>query len=884
MEYHNDNLDCIRRVSNFGHVKKHHLLDSGSFNKELFKLELPIASPKLSTLLDTIEQLDKADLAKDKKLYKHMIFTDVASPAYGFKIVAASLVSRDYEPCFSPVGTSFHLKDDEDLMRTENNNFGLLASKPMYDRTFNAAFRKKLLAKFNERDANIHGGLVRFMIVDQGFKEGIDLFDIKYVHLVEPLLPSDMTQAVGRSTRFCGQKGLRFIPKLGWPLHVYKYDNDVSKLGLYDDSMRTSEDLWIAALNLDTTQITFSKSLNDATIGAAVDKNLTEAIHSFSYKQSGGLGLGVHGGRVKKSPIKKALHSLIPTPPKKQLGLNAMHNYIDTHFSGYKYTKVKMENKCIASASASASGISDRIITFTPTQDFVKTFFVPESPYKGLLMYHSVGTGKLCSGIATATSSFDKQGYTILWVTRHTLKADFWKNMVGQICNVVTRDKIESCERLPGLKASKRSLISSNWIEPISYKQFTNMLQKENKYYEMLVERNGAEDPLRKTLVIVDECHKLYSENVQAAESPDMEQFQKWIQNSYATSGKESVRLVLMSGTPFTDDAMELVKLINLMKEEDDHLPTDFYQFSKKYLNASGQFTKSGEKVYQDEVSGYVSYLNRSQDARSFSYPVFHDVLVDLDRTGDNSALPTKQYDNEIKTLKAELRLAKGDHKLAVQQLKEDQKVKVKHVKDDIAALKANVALAKAQKRAEMAECMTAVSKKQCKEHAVAKLEKALAVIEIQMAKLGTVKDIKAEFSAPNGESISEKKNAILKIKEMMSDFKLQLKETRGVHTEKKEISKEKRVLYAELAFDLKTRLEDADDKKAIRAKYGPAVKAAKKEATAAKTDAYNMGQELYTIRLKMKRAKIADYSPWKMLVTRCGLPLEKPRLKVKAH
>jgi superfamily II DNA or RNA helicase len=61
--------------------------------------------------------------------------------------------------------------------------------------------------------------------MDNGYKEGIDLFDIKYIHIFEPSLNnSDLKQVIGRGTRTCGQKGLKFIPGIGWPLYVYIYD------------------------------------------------------------------------------------------------------------------------------------------------------------------------------------------------------------------------------------------------------------------------------------------------------------------------------------------------------------------------------------------------------------------------------------------------------------------------------------------------------------------------------------------------------------------------------------------------------------------------------------------------------------------------------------
>ena len=87
-----------------------------------------------------------------------------------------------------------------------------------------------MLASFNKRPNNINGEDIRFMILDSGFKEGIDLFDVKYVHIFEPqLTKADMTQAVGRATRYCGQKGLKFVPNEGWKLDVFTYTSNTSQ-------------------------------------------------------------------------------------------------------------------------------------------------------------------------------------------------------------------------------------------------------------------------------------------------------------------------------------------------------------------------------------------------------------------------------------------------------------------------------------------------------------------------------------------------------------------------------------------------------------------------------------------------------------------------------
>jgi hypothetical protein len=425
--------------------------------------------------------------------------------------------------------------DDSEMRKTKNNNYTALLSKSFFDRPVNTKLRKIVLDKFNSRPDNTYGELIRFIILDQGFKEGIDLFDVKYVHLFEPLaVNADEKQAIGRATRFCGQKGLEFHPRYGWPLYVFKYDVVIPKI--LKDRYMSSEtlfELYIKNSNLDMRKIIFANELENATIGASVDKELNKAIHLYSIEKPSGIlksssGSSKSSGRSGRSGSRGGVGSnkvsTKANPPAKIMNLEKMTEYIKTNFAAFKYPPIVLENKC------TGGGVNGNIVSFTPTQDFVRHYFQPQSAYKGLLLHHSVGTGKTCTAIATATTSFDVENYTILWVTRHTLKNDIWKNMFGQVCSIDIQEKIKKGLVLPNKITSKTKYISANWMEPISYKQFSNMLLKKNKIYNEMVKRNGSDDPLHKTLLIIDEAHKLYSPTVAKSERPNTNILEKMIQ------------------------------------------------------------------------------------------------------------------------------------------------------------------------------------------------------------------------------------------------------------------------------------------------------------------------------------------------------------------
>lgn len=786
---------CIRRVANISSVKPTMLMDTKVFNIELLKKVIPNGAPKIVKLFDKIQELDAKDMRIHKRHFKHMIFTDIDSSNYGGKLLASAFVAYGFTPAFT---NALHLKDEETLLQTKGNNFGLLLSKTFGKKSMNVKFKKEQMMRFNKRPDNVEGDLIRFMLLDQGFKEGIDLFDVKYVHLFEPLVSrADEKQAIGRSTRFCGQKGLEFHPRFGWPLYVFRYD--VTFMKPINDA-KTLFELYLKYSDIDMRRVVFAAELEKATIGAAVDTQLTEEIHSFKIDDPPPVLtpkkhslLGGATTRSKTAP---------PSPPKTLLGKAALQSYVKQYFSKFKYPHVKLENMCDDKGAPQPKGSK---VSFTPTQDFVRHFFQPSSAYKGILFFHSVGTGKTCSAIATATTSFEKEGYSILWVTRHTLKSDIWKNMYDQVCSIDIQERIDQGKlKLPSKIDGPMKYVSKKWIEPISYKQFSNMLLKENKYYEEIVARNGEKDPLRKTLVIIDEAHKLYAPNVVGSEKPQTDILEEMIQNSYKVSGKDSVRVILMTATPYTADGIEMLKLLNLLRPSSRAIPTEFEDFASKYLDEYGYFTKQGLTKFQDSVSGYVSYINRSQDARYFAHPVIENVYVDITLSGKEE--PSKHHDKKIKEnaeklkelrakAKEEGAIVKEATKAARKECQLDQKARLSECKEKAKEdFKEGSETAKLTKQAALSDCkeLPVKDRKACKDAANDEYKEELDKLKLQKATaLEDCNNLKAECAAEKGAKLSEIQKTINDLKDLMKKEKEDRDNTKGILKEFRENNKE---------------------------------------------------------------------------------------------
>lgn len=638
---------CVINKTNLSKNLNEYKFDANNFDKTKLMNDLPTVSPKLEKLLNQIKNLDEEDMKTNGKLYKHVIYSEIKHGSYGARLIASGLIANNmilgYKATLKPTADDntqlkskketkryekINMLSDTELLQTKNNNFYLLSSISVFDQPITIQNKKNMLSTFNKRPENINGDLARIIVLDSGYKEGIDLFDVKYFHIFEPTINESMQkQIIGRGTRICGQKGLEFHPTYGWKLRVFIYDLFIPKTiqNSFMDANSAIE-LYLKLMNINLEQQEFEKEFEKITIFGAIDYELNHNIHLTKQQET-----------IIEEP-KEIIENNDNNQPKT---FWQMRKYIREYFNEFEWEPIKMENLCQEKNPSSTS----EIVKYTPTQNFVRNYFTPQNPCKGILLWHSVGTGKTCSAIATATTQFEKQEYTILWVTRASLKNDIWKNMFKQVCNESIRNQIEYNNlQIPEEHKKRMKLLSKSWkIRPMSYKQFSNLVSKKNALYEALVRKNGLDDPLRKTLLIIDEAHKLFNnEDLSVLERPDMNALYESIVKSYTISGKDSVRLLLMTATPIINSPFDMIKLLNLCKPMDERIPENYDQFANDFLTQNGNFSVKGKNEYLNKITGYISYLNRSTDARQFAQPVITHIDIPI------AEKPILQFDKKI--------------------------------------------------------------------------------------------------------------------------------------------------------------------------------------------------------------------------------------------
>ena len=287
-------------------------------------------------------------------------------------------------------------------------------------------------------------------------------------------------------------------------------------------------------------------------------------------------------------------------------------------------------------------------------QLFVKTFISYNTPYKGLLIYHGVGTGKTCSAIGIAEelrdhmknagitqriliiastnvqdnfrlqlfdeSRLEQDGETGAW----TSKSCIGNKLIREINPVgakMTREKIAS---------QAKTIINSSYAF-MGYLQFANFIQE--KVFESVSEGDALskEDEQQEIqniqrifndrLIIIDEVHNCTKEDKRLA---------KLLLKIAAHA--DNLRIILMTATPMFNSPREIIWICNLLNIND----------RRATIQYEDVFTKEGALTNPDllrqKLNGYVSYV-RGENPYTFPFRIYPDAFApeNADRAGDQA-------------------------------------------------------------------------------------------------------------------------------------------------------------------------------------------------------------------------------------------------------
>lgn len=239
-----------------------------------------------------------------------------------------------------------------------------------------------------------------------------------------------------------------------------------------------------------------------------------------------------------------------------------------------------------------------------PSQNLVADFISPKSPYKSLLVFHQIGSGKTCTAITVAEQW--KRKKQILILTPASLidnMRDELRTSCGQDNYISTKEKKELDKLKITDKRYQDIITKSNdriakYYNIISYHKFIN-LSLQNKIN------------LKNTLLIIDEVQNMVSESGT---------FYK-VLSQKINNAPDDLRILLLSATPMFDRPQEIALTLNLLRPK-NKLPigTDFVDtyFNKRYTKSGIKYYPTNMNDFKLKIKGLISYY---RGADPISYP-----------------------------------------------------------------------------------------------------------------------------------------------------------------------------------------------------------------------------------------------------------------------
>jgi hypothetical protein len=312
-----------------------------------------------------------------------------------------------------------------------------------------------------------------------------------------------------------------------------------------------------------------------------------------------------------------------------------------------------------------------------PHQLFVRNFLSATTPYKSLLLYHGLGTGKTCSAISVAEEMreyFKRMGISkrIYVVASPTVKMNFklqlfnkdklvlnrstgtWSmntcvgnkllkdNGLAIATNATSEITREQEEQMKDAIAKNISAIIKSTYSFIGYEKLKTMIEQsiygtnkaDYRNLDRLTESQiaGIKKRFDDALIIIDEVHNLRTTEDKAKSNDKMTGKLLTVVAKYS----QNMRLLLLTATPMYNNPKEIIWLLNLMRINDNRSEI---KYSDVFVGDVGEETiktptdddpsrsaySSGKEVLKNASYGYVSYV-RGENPFTFPYRIYPKV------------------------------------------------------------------------------------------------------------------------------------------------------------------------------------------------------------------------------------------------------------------
>ena len=350
------------------------------------------------------------------------------------------------------------------------------------------------------------------------------------------------------------------------------------------------------------------------------------------------------------------------------------NKYIYNTFHPSKYdTKIK-DKSC--ECSGDNCDINIKNISLFPQQRIVKDYMQFNSPYRGILLYHELGSGKSAASIAAAEGYINKKKVVIMtpaslsqnyenelmkisttglnlkksWTMIKVTKSN--KEMMNALAKYAITDKIVKKDGHVWVPLYDDDIAGSEIvIDKTKYSKIPSKYKDNvdatighiirNRY--TFINYNGltakmikelGKSPFDDTFVIIDEIHNFISRIVNGST------LARAIYNHMMTA--KNIKMVLLSGTPIINQPYEIATLINLIRGPMTSYELPLLKASKPPNKAAIVKTLSDNNLYK-----YVDEIHLNKDSINV-------ILLTQDfvrKTSDNSTIKKDKWDKSEKSI-----------------------------------------------------------------------------------------------------------------------------------------------------------------------------------------------------------------------------------------
>jgi hypothetical protein len=257
-------------------------------------------------------------------------------------------------------------------------------------------------------------------------------------------------------------------------------------------------------------------------------------------------------------------------------------------------------------------------------QAILPNYMGPNTPYKGVILMHGVGSGKTMTSIRIAEQFKDqvKKYNTKIYVLvpGPNTRENFKKELISTTGETYLKNKGEHNQMSKQeIEREKKNAIHNalQYYKILSYKTFYKKVLGEKIIEKKLVGdskikssyRKNAEGEIERELVvdritnmnnsilIIDEAHNISGNEYGEA-------LKKIIKNS------ENLRVILLTATPMINLADEIVDLLNFIRPENDQIQREKIFTSDK--NYTMKIKPNGLEYLKEKATGYISFYRGS--------------------------------------------------------------------------------------------------------------------------------------------------------------------------------------------------------------------------------------------------------------------------------